>query len=173
MTDDSIGETLTSKSICEWQLMGEIGQRGLNLSDSASQILACCHHLHCGSALRLWIFHGQHLTPCPERYFSFFFSAPHRNPGVRVCHGSVKSVSGLEAKDRIYDALGWWHQVDIFIPDPRAPSASTDKPLNCPQFGVAAQKICFVCDILLSWEMIPIYPEQKPCFDKRWPSLPS
>lgn len=70
MTDDSIGETFTSKSICEWQLMGEIGQRGLNLSDSASQILACRHHLHCDSALRLWIFHGQHLTPCPERYFN-------------------------------------------------------------------------------------------------------
>lgn len=72
MTDDPIGETLTSKSICEWQLRGEIGQRGLNLSDSASQILACRHHLHCGSALRLWIFHGPHLTPCPERYFNFF-----------------------------------------------------------------------------------------------------
>lgn len=131
MTDDPIGETLTSKSICEWQLMGEIGQRGLNLSDSASQILACRHHLHCGSALRLWIFHGPHLTPCPERYFNFFPPSSDRNPGVRVCHGSVKSVCGLEAKDRIYDARGWWHQVDIFVPDPGASSSSsssTDKP---------------------------------------------
>lgn len=29
--------------------------------------------LYCGSALRLWIFHGKHLTPCPERYFKVFF----------------------------------------------------------------------------------------------------
>lgn len=91
-----------SKSICEWQLMGEIGQRGLSVSVSASQILACCHHLYCGSALRLWIFHGKHLTPCPERYFKVFFSD--RNPGVRECHRGVKSVCGPEAKDRIYDA---------------------------------------------------------------------
>lgn len=87
------------KSICKWQL---IGQRGLSVSASASQILACCHHLYCGSALRLWIFHGKHLTPCPERYFKVFFSD--RNPGVRECHGGVKSVCGPQAKDRIYDA---------------------------------------------------------------------
>lgn len=92
-----------SKSICEWQLMGEIGQRVLSVSVSASQILACCHHLYCGSALRLWIFHGKHLTPCPERYFKVFFSD--RNPGVRECHRGVKSVCGPEAEDRIYDAL--------------------------------------------------------------------
>lgn len=79
----------------------EIGQRGLSVSVSASQILACCHLLHCCSALRLWIFHGEHLTPCPERYFKVFSD---RNPGVRECHGGVKSVCGPQAKDRIYDA---------------------------------------------------------------------
>lgn len=71
---------------------------------SASQILACCHHLYCGYALRLWIFHGEHLTPCPERYFKVFFFSD-RNPGVRECHRGVKSVCGPEAKDRIYDAV--------------------------------------------------------------------
>lgn len=51
----------------------EIGQCGLCVSISASQIHTCCHLLYCGSALRLWIFHGKHLTPCPERYFRVVF----------------------------------------------------------------------------------------------------
>lgn len=93
---------VTSKSICEWQLMGEIGQRGLSVSASASQIPAR-RRLYCGFALAWWIFHGERLTPCPERYFKGFFSD--RNPGVRECHGGVKSVCGLEAEDRIYDAV--------------------------------------------------------------------
>lgn len=80
----------------------EIGQRGLSVSVSASQILAR-HHLHCGSALTLWIFHDVHLTPCPERYFKVF-CFPDRKPGVRECHRGVKSVCGPQAKDRIYDA---------------------------------------------------------------------
>lgn len=40
----------------------------------------------------------------PRKTFQLFFPPPDRNPEVRVCHGSVKSVCGLEAKDRIYDA---------------------------------------------------------------------
>lgn len=92
---------VTSESICGWQLMGEIGQCGLSVADSASQILAR-HRLYCGYALAWWIFHGERLTPCPERYFKGFFSD--RNPGVRECHGGVKSVCGPEAEDGIYDA---------------------------------------------------------------------
>lgn len=112
--------------------------------------------LYCGSALRLWIFHGKHLTPCPERYFKVFFFSD-RNPGVRECHRGVKSVCGPQAKDRIYDApvddIRW---IFSFLSGEPPLSSATDKPLSCSQFVVTPQKICFVCGILLSREMISI-----------------
>lgn len=92
--------------ICAWQVvMRESGQCGLNTSISASQILAGCHPVFCGSGLRLWIFHDEHLTPCPGRY-SFFFSP--RFPKDQVCHRGVKSLCGPEAQDRINTATIMW-----------------------------------------------------------------
>lgn len=38
----------------------------------------------------------------PRKIFQGFFSD--RNPGVRECHGGVKSLCGPEAEDGIYDA---------------------------------------------------------------------
>lgn len=93
--------------ICDWQVvMRETGQCGLSTSISASQILAGCHLVFCGSGLRLWIFHDEHLTPCPERYSFFFFSL--RCPEVQVCHRGVKSPCGPQAMDRIYNATIRW-----------------------------------------------------------------
>lgn len=155
------------KWICEWQwVMGGIGHRGLSVSVSASQILACCHLLYCGFALRLWIFHGKHLTPCPERYLKFFFF-PDRNPGVRECHIGVKSLGGPQVKNRIYDApaddIRW-----IF-------SFLSREPLCPPRlinhWAVHSLLLLLersVCGVLLHREMISICSECMLCFDKLW-----
>lgn len=165
-----IREKLTWKWICEWQLvMGEIGQCGLSISVSASQIRACCHLLYCGSALRLWIFHAEHLTPCPERYFKFFF--PVRNPGVRECHRGVKSVSSPQAKDRIYDALAddirW---IFFFTAEPLCPPWLIN---HWAVDGFVSLLKRSVCGVVLSREMISICSECKLRFDKLWPVAPS
>lgn len=89
---------LMSNWICDCQLIGETGPHGLSVSGSASQILACCHHLYCGSSLRLWIFHGKHLTPFPESIFFLIETL-----GLE-CHRGVKLVCGPKANDGIYDA---------------------------------------------------------------------
>lgn len=44
--------------------------------------------LYCGSGLLLWIFHDEHLKPCPERYFKppllFFFFGCHKRQGYKM-----------------------------------------------------------------------------------------
>lgn len=165
-----IWEKLTWKWICEWQLvMGEIGQCGLSISVSASQIRACCHLLYCGSALRLWIFHAEHLTPCPERYFKFF---------------SLSETLGLESVTEVWSQSLVPRQRIGFMMHLLMTSGGffffTAEPL-CPPWlinhwavdGFVSLLKRSVCGVVLSREMISICSECKLRFDKLWPVAPS
>lgn len=107
----------------------------------------------------------------PRKIFQGFFSD--RNPGVRECHRGVKSVCGPEAKDRIYDAP---------VDDIRWIFSFLTGELLCPPRLInrwaalsllsLLKKICFVCGILLSREMISISSQCNLCFDKLRPVSP-
>lgn len=105
MTDGFFPRKVMSESICECQLMGEIGQRTLSIS------VFCKSNPCMPPPPLLWLcsqimnISWRASDTMPRKIFQGFFFFSDRNPGVRECHRGVKSVCGPEAKDRIYDAV--------------------------------------------------------------------